>query len=102
LGADEPGKLELSAELLNDATVIVDDVSLNMAMGAVGNVGLGAEAVAATLGQVLRGEHPGRSDPGERTVYAPVGLPWQDIALAWPIYQTALTGGETTAIEFPS
>lgn len=102
LGADEPGKQELSADLLNDATVIVDDVSLNVAMGAVGNAGLGAETVAATLGQVLRGEHPGRSDPGERTVYAPVGLPWQDLALAWPIYQAALAGGEATAIEFLS
>jgi ornithine cyclodeaminase len=58
-------------------------------MGALGSAGLPAAAVDATLGEVLRGEHPGRVDTEGRSVYAPVGLPWQDLALAWVAYRRA-------------
>jgi len=34
----------------------------------------------ATFGEVLAGRHPGRAGSAELTVYAPVGLPWQDLA----------------------
>jgi len=37
--------------------------------------------------EVLRGDHPGRVGADALTIYAPVGLPWQDLALAWPLYQ---------------
>ena len=37
----------------------------------------------AAFGDVLAGRHPGRSGSAELTVYAPVGLPWQDLAAAW-------------------
>jgi ornithine cyclodeaminase/alanine dehydrogenase-like protein (mu-crystallin family) len=50
------------------------------------SAGLPATAVDATLGEVLDGTHPGRTAPGPRSVYAPVGLPWQDLALAWLAY----------------
>jgi ornithine cyclodeaminase len=29
------------------------------------------------------------------TVYAPVGLPWQDLALTWALYTRAATAGHT-------
>jgi ornithine cyclodeaminase/alanine dehydrogenase-like protein (mu-crystallin family) len=87
LGADEPGKIELSADLLTASRVIVDDRDLAAAGGALGNAGLPGSAAAATLGEVLRGDQAARA--GEQpTVYAPVGLPWQDLALTWLLYQT--------------
>ncbi|MFB4290218.1 ornithine cyclodeaminase family protein [Nonomuraea sp. ATR24] len=89
LGADEPGKCELAADVLEAALVAVDDRELAAAMGALAAAGLPAEAADATLGEILRGEHPGRTDPEARTVYAPVGLPWQDLALSWLAYQEA-------------
>ncbi|MFC5886328.1 ornithine cyclodeaminase family protein [Kitasatospora sp. CM 4170] len=82
LGADEPGKQELSVDLLAASLLVVDDRELAAAAGALATAGLPASAAAATLGEVLRGEHPGRPDGAARTVYAPVGLPWQDLALA--------------------
>lgn len=85
LGADEPGKAELAADLLEAAVVVVDDRSLALSMGAP----VAGGTVGATLGEVVRGEHPGRTGAGDRTVYAPVGLPWQDLALAWTAYQLA-------------
>jgi alanine dehydrogenase len=42
---------------------------------------------------VLAGAHPGRRGRDELTVYAPVGLPWQDLAAAWIVYQAAVAKG---------
>ncbi|MEJ8646174.1 ornithine cyclodeaminase family protein [Streptomyces sp. MS1.HAVA.3] len=89
LGADEPGKQELSADLLESALLVVDDRELAATMGAPAAAGLPASAAEATLGEVLRGDHPGRTGATDRSVYAPVGLPWQDLALAWLAYQQA-------------
>ncbi|GAA4058089.1 ornithine cyclodeaminase family protein [Streptomyces shaanxiensis] len=89
LGADEPGKQELAADLLRAALLVVDDRELAASMGALAAAGLAASAADATLGDVLRGEHPGRGGADSRTVYAPVGLPWQDLALSWAAYRAA-------------
>ncbi|MFI5696711.1 ornithine cyclodeaminase family protein [Kribbella sp. NPDC051586] len=100
LGADEPGKVELSADLLSAARVVVDDRALAVQMGALGNVGLGADAADATLTEVLTGVASGRRTDDQITVYAPVGLPWQDLAVAWPVYQAMQ--GRGRAIDFLS
>ncbi|MFF5476276.1 ornithine cyclodeaminase family protein [Streptomyces sp. NPDC012935] len=89
LGADEPGKVELAADLLEAATVVVDDRELAVTMGALAHGG----TADATLGEVVRGEHPGRASADSRTVYAPVGLPWQDLALSWLAYRAAQREG---------
>ncbi|MDO0910177.1 ornithine cyclodeaminase family protein [Streptomyces sp. DT2A-34] len=89
LGADEPGKQELAADLLQAALLVVDDRELASVMGALAAARLPAEAADTTLGAVLRGEHPGRTSTAGRSVYAPVGLPWQDLALTWMAYRAA-------------
>jgi len=89
LGADEPGKAELAPDLLKSARVLVDDIPLALASGALGTGGLTAEDAAGTLSQVLSGVIPGRTSPAEVTIYTPVGLPWQDLALAWAAYHQA-------------
>ena len=43
--------------------------------------------------EVLAGAHPGRRSRDELTVYAPVGLPWQDLAAAWIVYRAAVAHG---------
>jgi ornithine cyclodeaminase/alanine dehydrogenase-like protein (mu-crystallin family)/DNA-binding CsgD family transcriptional regulator len=93
LGADEPGKVELSRDLLVASRVIVDDVGLVTASGALASAGLGPEAAAGTLSEVLRGEITADLPAGRPSVYAPIGLPWQDLALTWPLYQHALSSG---------
>ncbi|WP_405592892.1 ornithine cyclodeaminase family protein [Streptomyces sp. NBC_01092] len=89
LGADEPGKQELSADLLRAALLVVDDRELAASMGVLAAAELPASAADATLADVLRGDHPGRASTESRTVYAPVGLPWQDLALSWAAYRAA-------------
>jgi alanine dehydrogenase len=93
LGADEPGKAELGAGLLRASRVFADDLDLVAEMGALANAGLTRAHAAGTLDEVLRGEVAGRADPAEVTVYAPVGLPWQDLALSWAAYQAAHAAG---------
>ncbi|MFI0444384.1 ornithine cyclodeaminase family protein [Actinomadura sp. 6N118] len=89
LGADEPGKTELGAELLLSSRVVVDDVALAVEMGVLAGAGLDVKHAAGTLRDLLRGQVPGRVKDNEITVYAPVGLPWQDLAVAWAAYSAA-------------
>ncbi|WP_427918494.1 ornithine cyclodeaminase family protein [Streptomyces sp. cg40] len=84
LGAGEAGRRELAPDLLDAALVVVDDRQLVPGTGM-----LALSAIDTTLGDVLRGDHPGRTDAAARSVYAPVGLPWQDLALAWLAYRRA-------------
>ncbi|GAA1887261.1 ornithine cyclodeaminase family protein [Asanoa iriomotensis] len=98
LGADEPGKRELATDLLAASRLIVDDLGLALAGGALGTSGLSA---AGTLGEVLRGELPATA-PTRPSVYTPVGLPWQDLALSWAVYQQAIHTGAGTRVDLLS
>jgi ornithine cyclodeaminase len=49
LGADQPGKAEVSADLLRSSLFICDDRDLAVTMGAAGGVGVGAEVIDADL-----------------------------------------------------
>jgi ornithine cyclodeaminase len=90
LGPDQPGKAEASADLLGGALVFVDDRDFACSLGAVGNVGLGPEAITATLTEVMTGKAAGRPDAEAITVFAAAGLPWQDLALAWAAHTSGL------------
>ncbi|MFB4314438.1 ornithine cyclodeaminase family protein [Actinomadura sp. 21ATH] len=100
LGADQPGKCELSADLLESARVVVDDIPLALEMGVLGSAGLGVEHAAGTMADLLRGQVVGRVQAKEVTVYAPVGLPWQDLAVAWTAYRAARAGEAGPAFDF--
>jgi len=84
--------------VLRAATVVVDQVDLARGAGALAPDGL-RDLRPATLGEVLAGRHPGRSGPAELTVYAPVGLPWQDLAAAWIAFQAATACGRGLAVD---
>ncbi|MFF3732339.1 ornithine cyclodeaminase family protein [Streptomyces sp. NPDC002476] len=99
LGADEPGKQELSADLLGSALLVVDDRELAATTGALAAAGLPPDAAHATLGELLDGTRPGRVPDTARSVYAPVGLPWQDLAVAWVAYRQAERLGVGTPVD---
>ncbi|WP_090933439.1 ornithine cyclodeaminase family protein [Nonomuraea jiangxiensis] len=103
LGADEPGKQELSRSVLKAAAVLaVDHRPLAAAMGMLAAAGLPAEDAHATLGEILRADHPGRTHPDQITVYGPVGLPWQDLVLSWLAYRESERRDLGTTIDFLS
>ncbi|MBB5937834.1 ornithine cyclodeaminase family protein [Streptomyces zagrosensis] len=87
LGSDEAGKRELATDVLVAADVYVDDLALARSVGAL--AADGAPRSAVTLAKALAGHQPPAPRGDRRTVYAPVGLPWQDLALAWTAFQAA-------------
>ncbi|WP_338873437.1 ornithine cyclodeaminase family protein [Myxococcus stipitatus] len=100
LGADEPGKVEVSAELLSQSRVFCDHRGLALSGGAVGNVGLGEDAIHAELGEVIAERKPGRRSESEVTVFTSVGLPFQDLAAAWHVYQAARGDDAIAGVDF--
>lgn len=90
LGSDEPGKQEISAELIQKSLFVCDDQKLNEEMGAIASAGLTASCIYAELGEILRKEKPGRSHDKQITIFNGVGLPFQDLVAAWQVYQNFL------------
>lgn len=93
LGADQPGKCEVSAELIESAKFICDDRDLAVRMGAIAGAGLSANAIDAELGEVIAEKKAGRTAPDEITVFGSVGLAFQDLVAAWHVYQRAKEEG---------
>ena len=93
IGADEPGKAELDADLIRRSRFVCDDPDLAVEMGALAGVGLGRDAIHASLGDVLAGTASGRSSDDDITIFGSVGLPCQDLPAAWMAYQKAKSGG---------
>jgi len=85
LSADEPGKAELNDDLLAASLVVTDDEQLT------GDV---LAKVDMTLPRLLRYERPGRTHPGQVTVYSPVGLP----PSAYPCRTSSPPGTSTNAL----
>ena len=86
LGADEPGRGEVSAELLQRGRFFCDHRGLAVTSGAVGGAGLTEAVIQAELGEVIAGLKPGRASDEDITVFGAVGLPFQGLAAAWHVY----------------
>ncbi len=100
LGPDEPGKAEVTADVIRAGIFICDDRALAVELGALRGVGLGPEAVTAELGEVLAGHHSGRTSTEQITVYGGVGLAFQDAVAAWQVYQNAKDRGLGRSLDF--
>jgi alanine dehydrogenase len=90
MGADGPGKAEISLEELARARVVVDeweqashngDISRAVEAGSIGR------ADVAELGRILMGEEGGRAGDDEITVFDSTGLAVQDLAVAALVYE---------------
>ena len=92
MGADAPGKQELSSETLHRAAVYIDDIHQATGSGEI-NVPLAAgdfslDDIAGTLGEVVAGILP-RPDEDTTTLFDSTGLAVQDVSLARAIYEAA-------------
>lgn len=96
MGADAPGKQELDPSILDEATVVLDDMAQATESGEV-NVPLHEgtyrrEKIHGTLGEVVIGRKKGREGM-EITVFDSTGLAVQDLALARVAYDEARRRG---------
>jgi alanine dehydrogenase len=97
VGADSPGKQELDPAILTAATIVVDDWAQCKDIGEI-NVPLARGELSpahiyGTLGEIVAGKKPGRTDPREITVFDATGLAIQDLALGLMIWQRARERG---------
>jgi ornithine cyclodeaminase len=101
VGSSVPSARELDAETIAAATLVVDrrESALNEA-GDLLLAGFGEEHIAAELGEVLTGAHPGRTDADELTVFKSLGLGVEDLAAAELVVRKAREQGVGTEVEF--
>jgi ornithine cyclodeaminase/alanine dehydrogenase-like protein (mu-crystallin family) len=99
VGADEPAKGEVDAELITSSLFTCDDRDLSARMGAIAGAGLGPEAIHAELGEIVAGVKPGRTTREQTTIFGTVGLAFQDLAAAWQVYGAAKAVGAGTVVD---
>jgi ornithine cyclodeaminase/alanine dehydrogenase len=92
MGADAPGKRELSLDILESSSVYIDDIHQATGSGEI-NVPLAngeftIDQIAGTLGEVVAGILP-KPQSSTTTVFDSTGLAIQDLSLARAIYDEA-------------
>jgi len=93
IGADAAGKHELDDEVLLDATLVIDDYEQCTHSGEI-NVPWAAgvlddDDIDAELGDIVVGDHDGRTSADGPTVFDSTGLAIQDVATAHVVYEYA-------------
>lgn len=105
IGASVPSSRELDAQTIAASTLFVDrrESTLNesgeyltaLAEGAIS----GPEHIAAEVGEVLVGAHPGRTSDDELTVFKSLGLAVEDLAAAELVVDRARAEGVGVGVE---
>jgi ornithine cyclodeaminase/alanine dehydrogenase-like protein (mu-crystallin family) len=92
---------ELDEATVREATLVVDrrESALNEA-GELLIPGLGEDLIAAELGEVLVGAHPGRTADDELTVFKSLGLAVEDLAAAELVVRRAREQGAGVEVPF--
>ena len=89
MGSDTPQKLELDADILARADLVVaDSIAQCLERGEIHQAvkaGLISEDQLVELGHVISGEAPSRSDEAQITVADLTGVAVQDIAIAMAV-----------------
>ena len=93
IGADAPGKQELDARILQEATVVVDEREQAIHGGEL-NVPISRgqfhpREIHASLGEILLGRRRGRRSAEELTVFDSTGLAIHDVALGAEVVRRA-------------
>ena len=101
VGSSVPSARELDDETVAAATLVVDrrESALNEA-GDLLLAGLGEEHIAAELGEVLIGSHPGRTDAAQLTIFKSLGLGVEDLAAAELVVRKAREQGAGAEVDF--
>lgn len=101
VGSSLPTTRELDERTVSEATLFVD--RRESALAEAGDLllaGVGAERIAAELGEVLAGAHPGRTRADELTVFESLGLAAEDLAAAQLAVSRARELGVGTEVAF--
>ena len=87
-----PSGREVDAATVAEALLVVESRASALApppAGAPDLAGVSPESVHAELGELVRGDKPGRTDPDQITLYKSVGVAVQDVAAAALVLEAA-------------
>lgn len=101
MGADGPGKQELSVDLVASATLVADDVEQSVSIGecqAAFRAGAVTREHIRTLGGVLTGRDAGRCSDSEITVFDSSGVAIQDLAICGAAMREARRRGVVVSV----
>jgi alanine dehydrogenase len=105
VGADNPEKQEIDPTLMAASRVVVDDLEQCRAIGDLHHAVLaglmGESDVAATLGQVIAGQKPGRRTPEDVVIFDSTGTALEDVAAAVLVYEKAIRENKGLRMSFP-
>jgi alanine dehydrogenase len=104
VGADNSDKSEVDPQLYAASLAVVDSLEQAAEIGdlrhALAAKTVTAGHVHATLGEVLAGTKPGRTDASSITLFDSTGMGLQDVAATAAVYRRALAGGVGTRLAF--
>ncbi|MEM6622797.1 MAG: iminosuccinate reductase BhcD [Pseudomonadota bacterium] len=103
MGTDTKGKQEVDAALVAKATVFTDEIAQSTTIGeaqhAIAAGLITAEAITP-IGDVINGEHPGRSSADEITLFDGTGVGLQDLAVAQVAAEKGIEAGLVSRVAF--
>jgi ornithine cyclodeaminase len=102
MGADQPGKQELAADLVAQGKLFTDRIDQSISIGEFQHAvqaGLIAASDITPLGLVLSGAAPGRTDPSQITIFDSSGVAYQDLLAARAVLEAAGRAGLLTEID---
>ncbi len=85
MGTDTKGKQEIDPELIGAATLFTDEIAQSISIGETQHAiasGLVKESDITSIGQVINGDHKGRTSDDEITLFDGTGVGLQDLAVA--------------------
>ncbi len=92
VGADAPGKQELSTHLVASADLLVADLATQCLDHGEFSTAAGMQLISpdqvVEMGAILGGRHPGRTSPDQITIADLTGLAVQDVAIALGVLET--------------
>ena len=105
IGTFSPAAREIDTATMVAASLFVDrrESAFNEAgdyLIAAEEGAIGPEHIRAELGEILAGAHPGRTSPGEVTLFKSLGLGIEDLAAAAHAYTKASAQRRGTSVEF--
>ena len=102
MGTDTEGKQEIDPALVASATVFADEIAQSISIGEAQHAiasGSIAESDITPIGDVINGNHPGRSSDDEITLFDGTGVGLQDLAVASVAAKLAETQGKAQVVE---
>ncbi|MDQ2092264.1 iminosuccinate reductase BhcD [Marimonas arenosa] len=103
MGTDTVGKQEVEPALLARATVFTDELAQSVTLGEAQHAvaaGLIGESDITEIGKVINGDHPGRTDDDQLTLFDGTGVGLQDLAVAASVVDLARAAGSAIEVDF--